>query len=313
VVAGAHVVERLWRKLGAVLAHPVQRRVRESDLAQAFLLQVLVDQRHGPGPQRGRGRGAAYLAVAAAEDDVEASRGIAVSGDVRHLAIAATGRHGLVLLVGRNRVELACTSTAAALVERAAPCVFLEVDALLGFEDAGATDRGDRRQGGGKTARGILVDAARVRPVVSACDEVRYAHGNGAIFDRRVDVAGAARRVRLARAQALRDDRSGAVGHKLVEGPVAMAEVRCGEVDDQLGLGRHRVDDLEVEHGFALGLLRRAQLGSRFTVSTDANAGRPYLVANFSRSLKFGRSSISGSMIVCPVPSRPASRSDLML
>ena len=37
-----------------------------------------------------------------------------------------------------------------------------------------------------------------------------------------------------------------------------MAEVRCGEVDDQLGLGRHRVDDLEVEHGFALGLLRRA-------------------------------------------------------
>src|SRR5205823_12581747 len=69
-------------------------------------------------PQRGRGRGAAYLAVAAAKDDVEASRGIAVSGDVRHLAIASTGRLGLVLLVGRNRVELACTSTAAALVER---------------------------------------------------------------------------------------------------------------------------------------------------------------------------------------------------
>src|SRR5207237_10385934 len=121
------------------------------------------------------------------------SRSVAVSYACTLLAMPASGRLGHFRLVSRNRVELPCTSTAAALVERAAPRVFLEVDALLGFEDAGATDRGDCRQGGGKTARGILVDAARVRPVVSACDEVRYAHGNGAIFHRRVRGAGPGR------------------------------------------------------------------------------------------------------------------------
>ena len=48
------------------------------------------------------------------------------------------------------------------------------------------------------------------------------------------------------------------VGHHLVEGPIAVAEVRRREVDDKLGLGRHGVDDLEVQHRLALRLLGRA-------------------------------------------------------
>src|SRR5258708_26458476 len=75
-----------------------------------------------------------------------------------------------------------------------------------------------------------------------------------------------ARRIRLTRAEALRDDRSEMVLDHLVECPVSVREVRGGEVDHQLGLGCDLMDDLEVEHRLAL----RFRRGSPARVALDA-------------------------------------------
>src|SRR5207247_3298748 len=123
VVARGHVVERLRVELVRVLAHPVQGGVREAHLAQALLLEVLVDQRYGSRPERGPCGCAAELTVATAEEDAKAGEWIAVGGDVGDLAQAPA--HGLRLLplVVRQAVEDARAAAATALVDGAAPGV----------------------------------------------------------------------------------------------------------------------------------------------------------------------------------------------
>ena len=84
------------------------------------------------------------------------------------------------------------------------------------------------------------------------------------------------------------------------------ANVGAGEVDDELGVRRDLVDDLEVEHGLAVGASGVPQFGSRLTVSSGSNGGSPNSIANLLRSVRLacGRFSISGNTIVWPVPSR---------
>src|SRR5258706_5692433 len=78
VVSGRDVVERLGRKGGGVLAHPVKSRVGEACLVQPFLDQVLVDQRDRPRPERGGSRRPARLSLPAAADDMETGRRVGV-------------------------------------------------------------------------------------------------------------------------------------------------------------------------------------------------------------------------------------------
>src|ERR1700736_2984752 len=68
----------------------------------------------------------------------------------------------------------------------------------------------------------------------------------------------AERRVHLASAEALGDDRPEVVGDQLVERAIRVREVRRRKIDDDLGRRRNLVNDLEVEDGFALRLLWRA-------------------------------------------------------
>src|SRR5207244_6796013 len=112
VVARIYVVKRRGVQLRGVLADPVERRVGEPNLAQAFLFEVLVDQGDGGGPQRRRRGGSPGLPVLAAEHDVETCRRIGVSRHVRQLAQAARGSLHLVLLKSWRSVELAGTNVA---------------------------------------------------------------------------------------------------------------------------------------------------------------------------------------------------------
>src|SRR5207249_734549 len=114
------------------------------------------DQRHGSGPERCRGGGAADLAVAAGEEDAEACERVAVGGDVGHLPLAPARGLRFLFLVVRQGVEDARASSATALVDRAAPRVLLEVHALLRLEHARAADGGNRGQGGRKAPGRIL-------------------------------------------------------------------------------------------------------------------------------------------------------------
>src|SRR5439155_20877680 len=123
----------------------------------------------------------------------------------------------------------------------------------------------------------------------------------------------AARSVGLAGAQALGDDRTEVVGDHLVERSRAVPEVRRREINHQLGRGRDRMNDLEVEDRLPLRFFRRSPAGVALDGSTESNDGSPNLEANLLRSLRFGRSSISGSSTVCPLPSMPASRRGLTL
>ena len=178
---------------------------------------------------------------------MKAGHGIGVGGNVRHLPQSASDRLRHVLLVVGRRVELAGAAAPACLVEWAAPRIFLEVKAFLRLEHRRAADRRQRRQRRGKAACRLLVDAARERAAVAARYEVRHPQSQRAVLDRRVHVAGAGRCVGLARAEALGDDRPEMVRDHLVKSPRRVPEVRRRDVDHQLGLGRHRVNDLEVE------------------------------------------------------------------
>src|SRR6266849_10580647 len=162
IVADGDVVE--WRRgqPGCIRPHPVDGGVGVSRLAEAFALEVLVDERDGRGPQWSRRRRAAGLALLAAEADVEPGGRIRIGGDVGHLPQPVPCSLGDGLLVIGHRVELAGAATRTDLSHRAAPGSLLEIDALHRLEHGRAANRRDVRERRWEACRGRRALATRI-------------------------------------------------------------------------------------------------------------------------------------------------------